>query len=142
MPRLCIYRRFSGFATLIVFALTGIAGAQSVGNSGSVDGTVTDTSGAVIPKAKVEIRNPVSGYDRSTTTDSAGRFAFTNVPFNPYHLTITVQGFSPFVEDVEPRSSVPVTVAAKLTVANETTSVTVEGWSVIGCPSTENEFSA
>lgn len=129
MPRpylRCIRRGFSGFTVLTVLVLIASAGAQSVGNSGSVNGDVTDASGAVIPNAKVEIRNPVSGYDRSTTTDSNGRFALTNIPFNPYHLTITAAGFSPFVEDVEPRSSVPVAVAAKLNVATETTSVTVE----------------
>ena len=50
--------------------LVATAGAQSVGNSGSINGTVVDSTGAVVPKAKVEIRNPVSGFDRSTTTDS------------------------------------------------------------------------
>lgn len=126
MPWPCIRRRVAGLAALTVLVLIGAAKAQSVGNSGSVDGTVTDTSGAAIPNAKVEIRNPVSGYDRSTTTDNAGRFEFTNIPFNTYHLTIAAEGFAPFVQDVEPRSAVPVTVAAKLNVASETTSVTVE----------------
>jgi len=121
-----IYRNFAGFAALMVLISISVARAQSVGNSGSVDGTVTDTSGAVIPNAKVEIRNPVSGYDRSATTDKTGRFQFTNVPFNPYHLTVTAEGFSPFVQDVEPRSTVPVTVQAKLNVATSNTSVTVE----------------
>ncbi|HTZ83082.1 MAG TPA: TonB-dependent receptor [Candidatus Acidoferrales bacterium] len=121
-----IYRNLAGFAALMVLVSISVARAQSVGNSGSVDGTVTDTSGAVIPNAKVEIRNPVSGYDRSATTDKTGRFQFTNVPFNPYHLTITAEGFSPFVQDVEPRSTVPVTVQARMNIATSNTSVTVE----------------
>lgn len=124
LRRIC--KRFFGFSVLTVLVLISSVGAQSVGNSGSVEGTVTDSSGAVIPNAKVEIRNPVSGYDRSTTTDNAGRFEFTNIPFNTYHLTIAGEGFAPFVRDVEPRSAVPVTVAAKLDVASDTTSVTVE----------------
>src|ERR1700752_1282163 len=102
-------------AIALCFAIT--AAAQSVGNSGSVDGTVLDATGAVVPNAKVEIRNPVSGLDRSTTTDSSGRFGFTNMPFNPYHLTILAPGFAVYSQDVEPRSSVPVTVSAKLQVA-------------------------
>src|SRR6266567_4272496 len=100
--------------------------AQSVGNSGSINGTVVDPTGAVVAKATVEIRNPVSGLDRSTTTDASGRFAFTNIPFNPYHLVVTAEGFAAAVQDVEPRSAVPVTVAIKLQVAGSTTAVTVE----------------
>src|SRR6202042_1258696 len=73
-----------------------------------------------------EIRNPVSGFDRSTTTDAAGKFAFANIPFNPYHLTVEAAGFQSFVQDVEPRSSVPVDVAIKLQVAGSNTQVTVE----------------
>jgi hypothetical protein len=113
-------------AMLAVAILTTTAGAQSVGNSGSINGSVVDPTGAVVPKATVEIRNPVSGLDRSTTTDSAGKFAFTNVPFNPYHLTVTAEGFSSYVQDVEPRSAVPVNVAITLKVSGSTTAVTVE----------------
>jgi hypothetical protein len=103
-----------------------MAGAQSAGNSGSLNGSVVDPTGAVVAKATVEIRNPVSGYDRSTTTDASGRFSFTNVPFNPYHLVVLADGFAASVQDVETRSSVPVNVAVKLQVATSTTQVTVE----------------
>ncbi len=126
---LASYKKWLHAAFIVVLSFTfsfTVAHAQSVGNSGSIDGSVLDTTGAVVPKARIEIRNPVSGFDRSTTTDSSGRFQFTNIPFNPYHLTVTADGFSPYVQDVEPRSSVPVTVAVKLQVAGSTTSVTVQ----------------
>ena len=113
------------FAGAICLAI-GIADAQSVGNFGSIDGTVLDQTGAVVPNAKVEIRNPVSGFDRSTTTDKAGKFEFTNLPFNPYHLSITAAGFAAYAQDIEPRSSVPVTVSISLQIAGSTTAVTVE----------------
>jgi hypothetical protein len=113
-------------AIFAVTILTTAASAQSVGNSGSINGSVVDPTGAVVPNAAVEIRNPVSGLDRSTTTDNAGRFGFTNVPFNPYHLTVTAQGFSSYVQDVEPRSAVPVSVVITLKVSGSVTSVTVE----------------
>ncbi|MCU1302566.1 MAG: Oar protein [Candidatus Sulfotelmatobacter sp.] len=116
--------RFRAILAVIFFAAS--VAAQSVGNSGSINGSVVDPTGAVVPNAKVQIRNPVSGFDRSTTTDNAGRFAFTNVPFNPYHLTITASGFSSSARDVEPRSSVPVNVAITLKVLGSTTQVTVE----------------
>ena len=104
----------------------GIAGAQSTGNSGSINGTVLDPTGAVVSNAKAEIRNAVSGLDRSATTDSAGKFQFNNVPFNNYHLTVAAVGFSSYEQDVETRSSVPVSVALKLQVSGSNTTVTVE----------------
>jgi len=103
-----------------------MAAAQSVGNSGSVNGTVLDPTGAVVAGAKVEIRNPVSGFDRTTTTDNAGTFAFTNIPFNNYHLSVTAAGFIAQAQDVEPRSSVPISVSVNLAVPVSTTAVTVE----------------
>jgi len=117
----------ASFAVLAVVVLGfAMAGAQSVGNSGSVNGSILDPTGAVVAGAKVEIRNPVSGFDRSTITDSGGNFAFTNIPFNNYHLTVVATGFMAYAQDVEPRSSVPVSVAVKLAVAGSTTAVTVE----------------
>jgi len=77
------------FICISIFSL-----AQSAGNSTTVMGTVVDPSGAVIPNATVEIRNPVSGFERITTTDNGGRFAMPNVPFNPYHLVARSQGFA------------------------------------------------
>ncbi len=126
---LASYRESLYAALLVVFCLApGLVAAlaQNVGNFGSVEGTVLDSTGAVVPHATVEIHNPVSGYDRSTSTDAAGKFSFTNVPFNPYHLTVVAMGFASFVEDVEPRSAVPVTLAITLQVAGSTTTVNVE----------------
>jgi hypothetical protein len=92
----------------------------------SISGTVVDPSSGVVANATVEIHNPVSGYDRSTTTDASGAFSFSNVPFNPYHLSVTATGFAPFAQDVEIRSSVPVEIKVGMKVAGTTTSVTVE----------------
>src|SRR6202041_3342628 len=63
---------------------------------------------------------------RSTTTDDDGKFAFTNIPFNPYHLIVTAPGFMKYAQDVEPRSSVPLNVSVKLQIAGSTEAVTVE----------------
>jgi len=116
-----------GAVLAVALCVAAVAAAQSAGNSGSINGTALDPTGAVVPGAKVEIRNAVSGFDRSTTTDSGGKFEFTNIPFNNYHLTVTAAGFAHYVQDVEPRSAVPVSVAIKLQVSASTTTVTVEG---------------
>jgi hypothetical protein len=103
------------------------ASAQSGG--GSIFGTIVDPSGAVIPGATVEIHNPVSAFDRSTTTDASGNFVFPNVPFNPYHMTITAPGFAQTAQDVEVRSAVPITLKLNLAVATNSSTVTVEAGS-------------
>jgi carboxypeptidase family protein/TonB-dependent receptor-like protein len=100
--------------------------AQSGSNSGSIGGTVLDPTGAVVPNATVEIHNPVSHFDRSATTDKSGNFSFPNVPFNPYHMTVTASGFAPNVQDVDVRSIVPVSLKVGMHVSGSTTSVTVE----------------
>ncbi len=101
------------------------ASAQTTGNS-SLSGVVADPTGAVVPGATVEIHNPVSQFDRSTTTDSAGRFSFTNVPFNPYHLSVTVKGFAAYSQDVDVRSAVPLGLKITLQLAGTAESVTVQ----------------
>jgi Carboxypeptidase regulatory-like domain/TonB-dependent Receptor Plug Domain len=96
------------------------------GSSGTIGGTVTDPSGAVVAKATVTIHNPVSGYAQTATTDNSGGFSFPNVPFNPYHMTVSAPGFAPYAKDVEVRSGVPVDVKISLALAGAATSVTVE----------------
>jgi len=93
----------------------------------SVTGTVQDSTGAVVPGAKIEIRNPVSGLIRATTSDNAGSFTISNLPLHPYHLTVTRAGFAPFVQDVEIRSTVPVVVNPKLTIESAVQTVDVNG---------------
>ncbi len=115
----------AAFLIISYLALGFSANAQSAGNSTSVIGTVTDPSGAVVPNAIVEIRNPVSGFERTATTDSSGRFAIPNVPFNPYHLRATSQGFAAYSQDVDVRSVVAVNVTIALKLQSSET-VTVE----------------
>jgi len=110
------YRKPQRAAFLIIsfFAVSLSAFAQSAGNSTSVTGTILDPSGAVVPNATVEIRNPVSGFDRTATTNSTGGFAIPNVPFNPYHLMVTSSGFAPHVQDIDVRSVVPTNLSIQL----------------------------
>jgi hypothetical protein len=114
------------FLTSLLVTLIGPARAQSAGNSGSITGTVTDPTGAVVPNATVEVHNPVSHFDRSATTDSAGKFTLPNIPFNPYHLTVKAAGFADQAQDVDVRSAVPVALTLSLQVSGSSTTVTVE----------------
>ncbi len=111
---------------LCALLLPGVIAAQT-GNSSTISGTVLDPSGAVVVKATVTIHDPVSGYERSVTTDATGSFNLPNVPFNPYHMTVTATGFAPYVQDIDVRSTVPVQVSVKLQVAGSSITVEVSG---------------
>jgi hypothetical protein len=117
------------FAAFVIFFSFGIPSlrAESAGNSGTIVGTVTDATGAIVPNATVSIQNPVSGYSRTATSDGDGHYQFTNLPFNPYHLVVKASGFSPFTQDVDVRSFVPVAVKSILTIGTTSTVVEVNG---------------
>jgi len=119
-------RGIRGFA-LFVFHLLIVVFAVSaqVGNSGSIEGTVKDPSGGAIPGASVEISYSVSGFVRTTTTGADGTFRFTNVPFNPYHMTVSAKGFGPYSQDVDVRSAVATNVQVALKLGTEATIVNV-----------------
>src|SRR5438132_7636675 len=94
----------------VAFTTIGVTGAsaQGLGGAGTVQGTVKDPTGGVMQSVEVKIGNPVSGFTRTTTTDAAGKYVLTNLPPNPYHLSVDVQGFQPLARDVDVRSGVPV----------------------------------
>lgn len=115
------------FITSSLFFLAAPARSQSLGNAGTVDGSVVDQSGAAIPRAEIQIHNPVSGYSQSTVSASDGSFHLVNIPPNQYHLEIKASGFTVYSQDVTIRNSLPVQTKAILAVAGSNTTVTVEG---------------
>ncbi|HTZ75983.1 MAG TPA: carboxypeptidase regulatory-like domain-containing protein [Candidatus Aquilonibacter sp.] len=123
--------RFSKLVVALLFVWTAAAiyalpvRAQGTGNASSITGTVTDPTGAVVVGATVTILNPVSGYTETAVTDGSGNFSFNNVPYNPYHLTVTSKNFSPYVQDVEVRSAVPTNLKITLQLAGASSTVTV-----------------
>ncbi|MDQ1550854.1 MAG: hypothetical protein QOD50_276, partial [Actinomycetota bacterium] len=103
------------------------ARAQGLGGAGTIQGTVKDPTGGVMVSVPVELKSPVSGFKRSTTTDPAGKFAFRNLPPNNYHLEIVTQGFDAFERDFDVRSAVPIDVDLTLKLAGTTSAVEVVG---------------
>ncbi len=103
--------------------------AQVSAGAGTIEGTIADQTGAVIPGATVTVTNPVSGFTRSATTDENGAFVFRNVPPNPYHMEVSASGFNTFSRDVEVRSTVPVNTKITMQLAGAATEVQVESGS-------------
>lgn len=113
-------------AVLLAIASIGLPGWAQSSTSGMIEGVVKDPSGAIIPGATVEISYPISGFHRQTTTGDSGAFRFPNIPFNPYHLTVTRSGFALYEQDVDVRSAVPINLQVTLKIGESSTTVTVE----------------
>ncbi len=77
---------------LAMFLLSPLASAQEI--AASLNGTVTDTSGAAVAGALVEVRNPATeGFLRTATTDRSGTYSLSNLPPATYVVSIKASGF-------------------------------------------------
>ncbi|MGH9325491.1 MAG: carboxypeptidase regulatory-like domain-containing protein [Terriglobia bacterium] len=63
---------------------------------GSITGTVTDPSGAVVPNAKVTVTNQGTGVARHVTTGATGAFNVANLDVGTYQVAVTASGFQTF----------------------------------------------
>ncbi len=109
---------------LLLFLAAHCAYAQ--GNAGIVRGTVTDPTGSVVPGAAVHLTNQVSGFDRSSATNSLGEFEFSNVPFNTYRIRVSADGFAPLSQTLGIQSVVGTSLKLVLKIAGASQTVTVE----------------
>jgi hypothetical protein len=97
------------------------------GYFGTVSGEIKDTSGAVVPGAKVVLTDQAKGFTFSVTSDSNGRYLFASVPPGEYSLLAEMQGFGK-----EMHTNVKVTISENATanltlhIAAATQSVQVE----------------
>src|SRR5690348_15702825 len=85
-----------GFTCLATILL--LAGSQAYGQSifATLTGVVSDPSGAVVPNAKVQLRNESTGSLRDTVTNTDGYFTFASLAVGDftYELIIDAQGFA------------------------------------------------
>ena len=94
--------------SLAILALTAALSVHAQVAGGTLSGTVTDKSGAVIPGAQITIRNVATGLVRNNTTDSAGFYTAPNLLPGTYAMTISSPGFATQV-----RSGINLTVGAQ-----------------------------
>src|SRR5947209_8252236 len=92
---------------------------------GTIQGTVKDPNGAVVPSAKVTVKQSVTGYTQSAQTDTDGTFKLVNVPFNTYTIHAEAAGFQAAEQPVDLESNIPLSVDLTLNVAGTAASVTV-----------------
>src|ERR1700730_16649253 len=62
----------------------------------TLDGVLTDPTGAVVPNARITLTDAISGSARDTVTDSAGFYNFASVPVGSYNLSVSAGGFKDY----------------------------------------------
>src|ERR1043165_5403063 len=92
---------------------------------GTIQGTVKDPNGAVVPNAKVTLKQSVTGYTQSAQADADGSFKLVNVPFNTYTVRAEAAGFQPGEQTVDLESNIPASIDLTLAVAGTAETVTV-----------------
>ncbi|MGC8549125.1 MAG: TonB-dependent receptor domain-containing protein [Acidobacteriaceae bacterium] len=115
---------FGCLALLCVLLLALPAQAQL--DRGTITGTITDSTGAVIPGVSVVALNPATGQKYTSVTNAAGIYNLLNLPIATYDVTYSKKGFATFVHkgvaiQVQQRAQLNV----KLQVGSEAQTVTV-----------------
>ena len=110
------------FIGILLFT-TGVADAQT--RIGTLQGTIKDPNGALIPGATVTISQPVTRYKQSVQTGPDGTFRLVNVPFNTYQVSAEAPGFQPTQQSIDLESALPMSLDLTLGVSAEAANVTV-----------------
>src|SRR5437870_2325663 len=98
---------------------------------GSVSGTITDPSGAGMPKAHVTLINKATSVQKEAETDESGHYTITDVPPGNYDLKVTASGFKPLTQtNLTVTANTVMNGDAKLQVGAISEQVTVEASTV------------
>ncbi len=99
---------------------------QTQMTTGTIQGTVTDANGAIVPGASIEIKNIETNFARSLTTDDGGRFVALALPPGKYSVTVSKQGFATGVlERVDLTVGQAVTLPLSLKISGVSERVTI-----------------
>jgi len=80
-------------AALIILPLAGFRAAAQT-STGSLGGSILDASGAAVPGTRITLTNPQKGSRDITTSDAAGRYAFSRLPAGRYQIEAAQPGFA------------------------------------------------
>jgi hypothetical protein len=123
--------------TLVLFSQPALA-QQTLG---SLNGTVTDVSGAVVPKAAVRIRNLATNFEVTAESKNDGSFSFADLPIGTYEVSFTKDGFKTAVyNQILVQGNRTATVNAKLQPGAVATTVTVEATPLLNVTDTTTGY--
>ena len=95
-------------------------------NGGSIEGLITDSSGAIVPGAAVVIADRDSGFSKSVVTDKAGLYSVGPLAPGNYSVTVTAPGFSTLKVDTVVRTGTATSGSFRLTVGSAAQTVEVQ----------------
>jgi hypothetical protein len=94
-----LYSRVLACVLLVASVLPTATAAAQIGGSGSIQGTVVDSSGAALPGATVTATNAATGVVTTRETSTAGVYALSPLPPGEYRVSISLDGFQTFVQE-------------------------------------------
>jgi len=99
VPPLAQWVKRLGLSVLVILVVALAVVAQTQITTGTIQGTVTDANGAVMPGASVEIKNLDTNLSKTLTTDDGGRFVALALPPGKYSVTVSKTGFATAVAE-------------------------------------------
>jgi hypothetical protein len=132
---------FTFFAMLLILLFALNAKAQTF--RGAINGTVTDPSGASVPDAQVKATEKTTDIAHTTVTTSDGLFVFQDLAVGTYAVTVTAAGFPVLVvENISVQQGAIYTLAAKLSLSKQATTVEVSAAALSLDTTTETQTTA
>ena len=111
--------------SVVYLAGIGAPVAQAQADMGSVSGTVTDVTGAVVPNASITITNIATGAQRLSVTNSQGEYSVTQLPAADYRIVVSASGFTTSHQNFTLTIGSTRAINAKLSVSGGQTEIVV-----------------
>jgi hypothetical protein len=121
-----LFKVFAAASVLIALLVFSPVPVRAQMAKADILGTVTDSTGAVVPGAKVTLLNTATGISASANSDAVGEFLFSSVQIGTFKMTVEAKGFKTFVTSgLTPNSGDRLRVSAVMQVGNQVETVEV-----------------
>lgn len=114
------------FRLIALVVLSAAVCVPQIAPMSSLEGTLTDSTGAVVPNANITLHNVDTGFERQATTSELGKYVFNAVPVGLYAIRAEAQGFQTYRQTgIRLNVNTPATVDIKLSIGAVTEQVVV-----------------
>jgi hypothetical protein len=117
------------FKFSIALLLVAVSSAYAQGDRGSITGTVTDSSGAVVANAPIEARSTETSATYQAASTGTGNYTVAQIPAGTYEISVTLPGFKKFIRQgltVQVAQTVRVDIVLEVGASTESVTVTAD----------------